>query len=172
MKKILELDPNIFIPIGLIFMGIGGIWMGDAEEKNFIQLVVKILAGMDKNVIGMLIQKWDHTTQFDDFRAGADDRDNFHDSTLFSRKRSLGGNGFSFVSKLPNHFIPRWRLKARGLRVPGEIQRLVADMSLISLDIHIDVKMLPQQMQQVIFGDGLRGHLIKSCHFREIFNVC
>ena len=46
MKKILELDPNIFIPLGLISMGIGGIWMGDAEEKNFIQLVLIVLGGL------------------------------------------------------------------------------------------------------------------------------
>jgi hypothetical protein len=46
MKRILELDPNIFIPIGLIFMGIGGIWMGDAEEKNFIQLGLIVVGGL------------------------------------------------------------------------------------------------------------------------------
>ena len=46
MKKILELDPNIFIPLGLISMAIGGIWMGDAEEKNFIQLVLIVLGGL------------------------------------------------------------------------------------------------------------------------------
>ena len=43
MKNILELDPNIFIPLGFISMVIGGIWMGDAEEKNFIQLVLIVL---------------------------------------------------------------------------------------------------------------------------------
>ena len=46
MKKILELDPNIFIPLGFISMVIGGIWMGDAEEKNFIQLVLIVLGGL------------------------------------------------------------------------------------------------------------------------------
>ena len=39
MKKILELDPNLFISIGLISMCIGGIWMSYAEEKNLIQLL-------------------------------------------------------------------------------------------------------------------------------------
>jgi len=46
MKKILELNPNIFIPIGLISMGIGGIWMSDVEEKNFIQLGLIVLGGL------------------------------------------------------------------------------------------------------------------------------
>ena len=45
MKKILELDPNIFIPMGIISMIIGGIWMGEAEEKNLIQLVLIVLGG-------------------------------------------------------------------------------------------------------------------------------
>ena len=43
MKKILELNPNIFIPMGIISMSIGGIWMGEAEEKNLIQLVLIVL---------------------------------------------------------------------------------------------------------------------------------
>lgn len=45
MKKILELNPNIFIPMGIISMSIGGIWMGEAEEKNFIQLGLIVLGG-------------------------------------------------------------------------------------------------------------------------------
>ena len=45
MKKILELNPNIFIPMGIIFMSIGGIWMGDGGEKNLIQLVLIVLGG-------------------------------------------------------------------------------------------------------------------------------
>ena len=45
MKKILELNPNIFIPMGIISMSIGGIWMGEAEEKNLIQLVLIVLGG-------------------------------------------------------------------------------------------------------------------------------
>tara|TARA_B100000482_G_scaffold141778_1_gene104482 strand:+ start:10 stop:216 length:207 start_codon:yes stop_codon:yes gene_type:complete len=45
MKKILELNPNIFIPMGIISMIIGGIWMGEAEEKNLIQLVLIVLGG-------------------------------------------------------------------------------------------------------------------------------
>ena len=46
MKKILELNPNIFIPMGIISMIIGGIWMGEAEEKNLIQLVLIVLGGL------------------------------------------------------------------------------------------------------------------------------
>ena len=46
MKKILELDPNIFISIGLISMGIGGIWMSYVEEKNLIQLGLIVLGGL------------------------------------------------------------------------------------------------------------------------------
>ena len=45
MKKILELNPNIFIPMGIISMIIGGIWMGDGEEKNLIQLGLIVLGG-------------------------------------------------------------------------------------------------------------------------------
>ena len=45
MKKILELNPNTFIPMGIISMIIGGIWMGEAEEKNLIQLVLIVLGG-------------------------------------------------------------------------------------------------------------------------------
>ena len=45
MKKILEHNPNISIPFGFIFMGIGGIWMSDSEEKNIIQLVLIVLGG-------------------------------------------------------------------------------------------------------------------------------
>ena len=45
MKKILELNPNIFIPMGIISMSIRGIWMGEAEEKNLIQLVLIVLGG-------------------------------------------------------------------------------------------------------------------------------
>ena len=45
MKKILELNPNIFIPMGLICTGIGGIWMGDGEEKTLIQLGLIVLGG-------------------------------------------------------------------------------------------------------------------------------
>ena len=45
MKKILELNPNIFIPMGIISMSIGGIWMGDGEEKNLIQFVLIVLGG-------------------------------------------------------------------------------------------------------------------------------
>ena len=46
MKKILELDPNLFISIGLISMWIGGIWMSYAEEKNLIQLGLIVLGGL------------------------------------------------------------------------------------------------------------------------------
>ena len=46
MKKILELDPNLFISIGLISMCIGGIWMSYAEEKNLIQLGLIVLGGL------------------------------------------------------------------------------------------------------------------------------
>ena len=45
MKKILEQNPNIFIPMGIISMSIGGIWMGDGEEKNLIQLGLIVLGG-------------------------------------------------------------------------------------------------------------------------------
>jgi hypothetical protein len=45
MKKILELNPNIFIPTGIICMGIGGVWMGDSEEKILIQLGLIVLGG-------------------------------------------------------------------------------------------------------------------------------
>jgi hypothetical protein len=46
MKKILELNPNLFISIGLISMGIGGIWMSYTEEKNLIQLGIFVLGGL------------------------------------------------------------------------------------------------------------------------------
>tara|TARA_B100001013_G_scaffold114540_1_gene65864 strand:- start:117 stop:326 length:210 start_codon:yes stop_codon:yes gene_type:complete len=46
MKKILELDPNLFICIGFISMIIGGIWMSYAEEKNLIQLGLIVLGGL------------------------------------------------------------------------------------------------------------------------------
>ena len=46
MKKILELDPNLFISIGLISMCIGGIWESYAEEKNLIQLGLIVLGGL------------------------------------------------------------------------------------------------------------------------------
>ena len=46
MKKILELNPNLFISIGLISMGIGGIWMSYTEEKNLIQLGIIVLGGL------------------------------------------------------------------------------------------------------------------------------
>ena len=39
------MNPNIFIPMGIISMIIGGIWMGEAEEKNLIQLVLIVLGG-------------------------------------------------------------------------------------------------------------------------------
>ena len=45
MKKILKLEPNILIPLGLISMAIGGIWMGDGEEKTLIQLGLIVLGG-------------------------------------------------------------------------------------------------------------------------------
>ena len=54
MKKILELNPNIFIRMGIISMGIGGIWMGDGEEKNLIQLVLIVLGGF-LTICGALI---------------------------------------------------------------------------------------------------------------------
>ena len=54
MKKILELSPNIFIPMGIISMIIGGIWMGDGEEKNLIQLVLIVLGGF-LTICGALI---------------------------------------------------------------------------------------------------------------------
>ena len=54
MKKILELNPNIFIPMGIISMSIGGIWMGEAEEKNLIQLVLIVLGGF-LTICGALI---------------------------------------------------------------------------------------------------------------------
>ena len=54
MKKILELNPNIFIPMGIISMSIGGILMGDGEEKNLIQLVLIVLGGF-LTICGALI---------------------------------------------------------------------------------------------------------------------
>ena len=45
MKRILELNPNIIIPMGIICSGIGGIWMGDAEEKILIQFGLIVLGG-------------------------------------------------------------------------------------------------------------------------------
>ena len=46
MKKILELDPNLFNWIGFISMIIGGIWMSYAEGKNLIQLGLIVLGGL------------------------------------------------------------------------------------------------------------------------------
>ena len=46
MKKILELDPSLFISIGFISMSIGGIWMSYAEGKNLIQLGLIVLGGL------------------------------------------------------------------------------------------------------------------------------
>ena len=46
MKKILELNPNLFFAIGIISMSIGGIWMIYAEEKNLIQLGIILLGGL------------------------------------------------------------------------------------------------------------------------------
>ena len=46
MKKILELNPNLFFAIGIISMSIGGIWMSYAEEKNLIQLGLIVLGGV------------------------------------------------------------------------------------------------------------------------------
>ena len=46
MKKILELDPNLFFSIGFISMWIGGIWMSYAEGKNLIQLGLIVLGGL------------------------------------------------------------------------------------------------------------------------------
>ena len=46
MKKILELDPNLFFAIGIISMSIGGIWMSYAEGKNLIQLGLIVLGGL------------------------------------------------------------------------------------------------------------------------------
>ena len=46
MKKILELNPNLFFAIGIISMSIGGIWMSYAEEKNLIQLGIIVLGGL------------------------------------------------------------------------------------------------------------------------------
>ena len=57
MKKILELDPNLFISIGLISMCIGGIWMSYAEEKNLIQLGIIVLGGLvgiSGGIIGLI----------------------------------------------------------------------------------------------------------------------
>ena len=54
MKKILELNPNIFIPMGIISMSIGGILMGDGEEKKLIQLVLIVLGGF-LTICGALI---------------------------------------------------------------------------------------------------------------------
>ena len=46
MKKILELDPNLFFAIGIISMSIGGIWMSYAEGKNLIHLGLIVLGGL------------------------------------------------------------------------------------------------------------------------------
>ena len=46
MKKILELDPNLYICIGIISSSIGGIWMSYTEEKNLIQLGIIVLGGL------------------------------------------------------------------------------------------------------------------------------
>ena len=57
MKKILELNPNLFFAIGIISMSIGGIWMSYAEEKNLIQLgiiVLGALVGISGAIIGLI----------------------------------------------------------------------------------------------------------------------
>ncbi len=57
MKKILELNPNLFFAIGIISMSIGGIWMSYAEEKNLIQLGIIVLgglAGISGGIIGFM----------------------------------------------------------------------------------------------------------------------
>jgi hypothetical protein len=57
MKKILELNPNLFFAIGFISMSIGGIWMSYAEEKNLIQLGIIVLGGLlgiSGSVIGLI----------------------------------------------------------------------------------------------------------------------
>jgi len=54
MKKILELNPNLFISIGLISMSIGGIWMSYTEEKNLIQLGIIVLGGL-AGILGGII---------------------------------------------------------------------------------------------------------------------
>ena len=46
MKKILELNPNLFISLGIISSSIGGIWMSYTEEKNLIQLGIIVLGGL------------------------------------------------------------------------------------------------------------------------------
>ena len=46
MKKILELNPNLFISIGITSLSIGGIWMSYTEEKNLIQLEMIVLGGL------------------------------------------------------------------------------------------------------------------------------
>ena len=50
MKKILELNPNLFFSIGITSLSIGGIWMSYTEEKNLIQLGMIVLGG----IIGIL----------------------------------------------------------------------------------------------------------------------
>ena len=57
MKKILELNPNLFFAIGIISMSSGGIWMSYAEEKNLIQLGIIVLGGLlgiSGSVIGLI----------------------------------------------------------------------------------------------------------------------
>ena len=57
MKKILELNPNLFFAIGIISMSIGGIWMSYAEEKNLIQLGLIVLGGLlsiSSTIIGFI----------------------------------------------------------------------------------------------------------------------
>ena len=59
MKKILELNPNLFFAIGIISMSIGGIWMSYAEEKNLIQLGIIVLgglAGISGGIIGFMLR--------------------------------------------------------------------------------------------------------------------
>ena len=46
MKKILELNPNLFFSIGITSLSIGGIWMSYTEEKNLIQLEMIVLGGL------------------------------------------------------------------------------------------------------------------------------
>ena len=46
MKKILELNANLFFAIGIISLSIGGIWVSYTEEKNLIQLGIIVLGGL------------------------------------------------------------------------------------------------------------------------------
>lgn len=58
-EKIIKLNPQYFIAIGLISMSIGGIWEIKSEENNFIQLGLFVLGStsvISGAIIG-LIQK-------------------------------------------------------------------------------------------------------------------